>query len=132
MPTPDTLVWDEWAGSSRGLLARPILPNNVVALRTHIASIVAEVYNLTDGGAPEVVPLVVNDVMLTAPSGKDTWGKDQIGYTFNWPADGSLWPDPDKDYKVVITFTCNATIPALEDKEFIRVWQNHTYDPTAA
>ncbi len=126
MPIPDIMVWDEFAENSRGLMARPIMPNNVVALREHIATIQAEVYNRTDGGAPTIVPLTVNEVMLTAPSGKGTWNKDEIGYTFLWPADGTLWPDPAKVYQVVIRFT---TVLALGSKQFVRVWRANTFDP---
>lgn len=130
MPTPDILVWEEWAGSSRGLLSRPILPNNLTALQSNIQSIQAEIYNITDGGEPEVVNLTVADVMLTAPSGKGTWSKDDIGYTFNWPANGDLWPDPSKTYQIVVTFTCNNSIAALTGKSFQRVWRTNTHDPS--
>jgi len=129
MPAPDIFVWNEFAGSSRGLLARPVLPNNIDALRGHITSIEYKVYNVTDGGPPDVGTLDPLDVMLTAPSGKGTWTKDDIGYTFNWPASGDLWALPGKKYQIVLTFTCSNLIATLTGKQFIRVYKVTTYNP---
>jgi hypothetical protein len=122
----DVMEWDDFANSSRGLLARPILPNNVIALREHIATITYKAYNKTDGGAPVTGSLDPAEVMLTAPSGKNTWSKDQIGYTFLWPAPGTIWDEPGKLYQIVLTFT---TTVALGSKSFDRVYKVTTFDP---
>lgn len=124
----DVYQWEELAESARGLLARPYLPNNVVVLRSHIASITYEVYEVGGSGTPVIGTLVVSEVMLTAPSGKNTWDKDAIGFTFVWEADGSLWPDPDKTYQIVVIFT---TTIALGSKSFKRIWRVTTKNPAS-
>lgn len=127
----DVLPFSVFAESSRGLMARVILPNNAVAVRADIASIDYEVYNKTDGGVPVTGALVVADVMYTAL--QTDWNKDDIGYTFMWGVDGSLWPTPDKRYRVVLIFTIIAPFtakPELAGKSFIIAYDANTKDPS--
>jgi hypothetical protein len=126
---PSVFVWTEFAGNSRGLLARPTLPNNIPALLTHISSIDYKVYDLTTGLPPDEGSLDPADVMLAAPSGKDTWGKDQIGYTLVWPMPGTLISEPNHTYQIVLIFTLNNVIPSLSAKKFTLVWRTDTVDP---
>lgn len=124
----DLFEWDELADSSRGLLARPILPNNVTMLRGHVASIHVKVINRTTMVAVEV-DLDVTEVMLTTPSGKNTWAKDTIGFTFNWAMPGDKIPDSDTVYQIVVTWTMNNVFPSLNGKKCIRVWKATTKNP---
>jgi len=121
----DSFSFDEYAGSGRGLLARPVLPNNVNCVQSHVASIDYKVIKKSDSSFVTGT-LDPEDVMLTAPSGKNTWPKDQIGYTFNWAMPGTLIPDPNETYQIVITFTL---VPALDGNKFIRIWKATTFDP---
>jgi len=115
--------FDEYAGSARGLFARPVMPGNIIALREHIQAIKYEVF-LDGGSLGTPVDLVVADVMLTALA---EWRLDKIGYSFVFEAPGTLWPLAAKRYRVVVTFTQTSLAGG---KNFILVWQVNTKDPT--
>lgn len=120
----DIFKFNTWAGSSRGLLARPILPNNVVCFRADIQSISYRVVDL-DTLAEVSGMLVVNDVMFTTL--QLPWKPDTTGYTFNWGAPGTLWPLPNKKYRIVLTFLL---VPILfGGASFILVYEANTKDP---
>lgn len=120
----EVLHFAPFAASSKGLLARPILPRNVPALQSHIQSISYAVHNLTDGGAPVTGNLVVATVMQAA---LQPWTLDSIGYSFLWAASGTLWPLADKSYRILVTFTTTA---AEESLQFTLAWQADTSSPT--
>jgi hypothetical protein len=122
----EVMEWDEIADSARGLLARPILPGNIIALREHIDTITYEIYKVGSSDPPVTGILDVADVMLVAPSGKKTWRKDEIGFTFNWQADGSLWPTAGESYQIIVIFTTKSTYGS---KTFKRIWRVNTKDP---
>lgn len=122
----DVLVFEEFAGSGRGLLARPILMNNANASPANISLIEYLVYLL---GNPVPVfsgELVIADVLSATMT---PWPnkKDSIGFSFLWPADGDLWPDPGQQYRIIVRFT---TTPVLGSKKFILAWQANTFAPS--
>jgi hypothetical protein len=114
--------------SSRGLLARIILPNNQVAYRDDISSISYEVKNITDGLPSETGNLTVADVMFNA---LQIWNKDDTGFTFGWAFDGDLIPLPDKSYRFVLRFTIRPDHPVvnLQGKSFVVAYQANTRSP---
>ena len=119
----DVYRFKEYAGSGRGLMARPVLPGNRIAFLADIESIDYAVYNTTDGGPAVTGSLVVADVMLAAV---DTWARDGKGYSFLWPAPGSLWPLAGKVYRIVVSFHLK------EDGAgdvFIETWEVTTTNP---
>lgn len=115
--------FEVWKQSGRGLLARPVLPNNIVATRDMIDSISYAVYDLADVSDPTFTGnLVVADVMLTEPA---TWTIDTKGYTFLWGAPGSLWPNAGT-HRIIITFNVK---PANGGYIFIEVYEATAKDP---
>lgn len=127
----DVFQFSVFASSSRGLMARVILPSNKVAVLSDIAAIAYSVVNKTDNTTAVTGSLSPADVMFATVQ---SWPKDSSGFTFLWAADGSLWPIADKRYKVVITFTIvspYALSPLLAGKSFILVYQADTKDPQA-
>lgn len=126
----EAFAFAEFANSSRGLMARVILPNNVMAVLADIASITYAVYDKTAGTGPVTGTLTVSEVMYATAQ---AWGRDLLGYCFLWPAPGTLWPSPRRRYKVVLTFTMVNPYPAspsLAGKSFILVYQPETKDPS--
>lgn len=117
--------FEEYANSSRGLLARNYLPNNAIAYLANISAISYEIINLTDGLPGVTGSLTVADVMFAS---LQTWTIDNIGYTFLWELPGSLLPLAGKTYRIILTFT---TSVALGSKNFIRTWEADTKDPAA-
>lgn len=92
-----------WAGSGVGLMARVMLTTDEVGYREDIASIAYEVFVDGESQSPAVTgTLTVATVMLTALT---AWAKDPTGKTFHWDAPGTLFPDADTEYVVVLTFT---------------------------
>lgn len=122
----EVFKFEEWAGSSRGLMARPVLPSDVIMVQANVAAIGYQVYNITDGGAPLTGTLDVLTVMKTSPQ---TWNRDGKGFTFLHEGDGSWWSLPGKVYRVVISFV---TTPILGSKTLIEVWEVTTKDPAGA
>jgi hypothetical protein len=114
--------WVDFANNARPLVSRPILPwtFNSPAFKQHIHSISLSVYV---GGVLQGSPITL-DVDKVMFEDRQEWGKDRNGYTFLYPAPGSLWPDPDKTYRVVITF-----VPKDDDggplatHTFIEIWE---------
>jgi hypothetical protein len=94
-------------GSSRGLMARPILANNQPALRSVVSTVGYKVTNLTTGastpssGYQSLTPADVFYTALQTPFP----GGDAFGYSFLWRASGTLWPDASTDYFIDIQFT---------------------------
>ena len=115
----DCFAFEQYAGSGRGLMARPRMPTDVDALREHISAIEFEIYNMTDGGVPVTGELGVDESMFDSPR---PWGVDKIGHTFLHPASGAWWPLADKVYRIIITFipTEDAVPGAIP---FFEVWQ---------
>src|SRR5262245_16742057 len=125
------LQFSDFVLSSRGLLARPILPvtPSTPAFRADLQAITYAIYDkdasdvLVDSGV-----LNVADVMYTALV---PWPKDPIGHTFAWPVPGTVFQDPHR-YRIVITCTIinsHPTYPTLSGKAFLMVWQNNVQDP---
>jgi hypothetical protein len=125
--------WDEFANNGRGLIARPILPNNVAAVADDIASISYKSIRLDTNANIAAGNLVVADVMFSAAQ---PWERDEGGYTFLWPAPGEiLWPLPNKQYRIPVTFVIknpHPIYPVLSGKGFILVWQVNTKNPEGA
>lgn len=121
----EVYTFEEYAGSSRGLLARATLPTDVLATSANINSITYRVKDMTAGGAWSApAALVVADVMFATPQ---TWSRQTgkgTGYTFRWAAPGSLWPVAGHKYRIEITFVPEDgngnALPALA---FIEVWE---------
>lgn len=128
---PAYMEFEDWVLSSRGLLARIILPAyNQIAVRADIADIDYEVYNREDNSLVTSGSLDVNEVMFTAVQ---TWNRDDKGFTFMWTAPGELWQTPGV-FRIVIKFTIispHPTYPTLSNKSFKLVWQNTAKDPVA-
>jgi hypothetical protein len=124
----DILQFKEFVNSGRGLVARPILPNNISAFRADIATITYTVVNTNDSTSV-AGSLDPNQVMY--PS-LQPWDKDKIGYTFLWGADGALWPVAGKQYRIIVVFTVVNPFPAyplIAGKAFKLVWEADTIDP---
>lgn len=124
----DVLAFLVFANSSRGLMARVILPTNVIAVKADIAVIEYSVFDKLTGEPPAVGTLDVDQVMYSAAQ---PWSKDNLGYTFLWPADGSLWPDPNKRYRVKLVFTMVDPYPAkpiIAGKKFVLAYDAKTVD----
>jgi hypothetical protein len=117
-------------GSSRGLLARILLPNNQVALQEDIGNIAYEVKNITDDLPSETGALVVAEVMYAA---LQPWHKDSIGHSFYWPFEGDLIPLANKKYRFVLLFTIknDHAVASLQGKSFKIAYQADTKDPLA-
>lgn len=116
--------------SSRGLLARAILPNNAVAVKADIDSIQFSVKKRGSSAPAETGTLNVAEMMLDAPA---PWSKDKKGYTFLWPAPGTLWPD-EAQYRITITLVIKTpypAYPAIAGKAFTFTYQANTFDPEA-
>lgn len=127
----DVLEFGVFANSSRGLMARVILPNNIIAYKEHIQSIGYSVKNRTDNTPAVTGTLDPDDVMFSALQ-LEGWPSDKIGYTLLWPADGSLWPEADKEYRIALTFVIVNPFPLkpiLAGKAFILAYEAETEDP---
>jgi hypothetical protein len=108
-----------FAGSGKGLTARPIGPDDVEATADNLESITYESFDEATSTLVASGTLVIADVMLEEPG---TWPKDTTGYTLLWPAPGTLWPTADKRYRVQLTFT-----PLDEDvPPYFLAWQANT------
>jgi hypothetical protein len=121
----NVLIFEEFAGSGRGLLARPLLPNNITATRTNIGEIGYTIKNLITSSVVTGVldPAVV---MLASPM---PWKFDPVGYTFFWAAFGTLWPNVNTDYRIVIDFLIEAPGTQLHGFGFKLAYQAKTKDP---
>lgn len=119
----DIYRFDEWAGSGRGLEARPIMPNDIVALLSHIQSITYEVNDILIPGTIVSGSLDPDDVMFEEAQ---AWDKDDEGYTFLWNAPGTLWPTAGKKYRIVVAFVQTAL---QGGNTFLRVWEVTTKNP---
>ncbi len=98
----DVLPFNTFELSGKGLFARPLLLNTKIpAFRADILSIDYDVFNITDVSGPVSGTLSVAGVMYTA---LQPWDKDDEGYSFWWPAQGTLWPIANKRYRIRITF----------------------------
>jgi len=109
--------------SSIGLLARLLLPNNNICYLANISEIQYSVYNKTDGGPPVQGDLTVADVMYSTAQ---TWKYDSQGFTFLWAIPGSLMPDPDKTYRIVLKYTYYLPGSSFNGKKFKLVWEGTT------
>lgn len=110
-------TFEEWAGAARGLISRPVLPDDTIMVQANVESISFAIYNVTDGGAPVTGSLDVATVMKASPQ---TWSRDSKGFTFLHEASGSWWSLASKKYRIVITFL---TTVALGSKTLIEVWE---------
>jgi len=119
----DIFRWDDFASSGRGLIAGPILPQGIMALREHIASITYKVKNLT------TLAVVTDSIDLSYMySSVQPWDRDPNGFTFLWPASGDLWPNANTDYSITIEFI---TTPLMGNLKFKLVWRVSAKDPDA-
>lgn len=124
----DILTFDQFAGSARGLIARPIAPNNVIVTSALIDTITYRVKNLTDNLEPATGPVPASCLYAAV----QPWPKDPKGFTFLWEVDGALWPLALKVYRVNVIFTFKNTLalyPNLAGKSFVLAWQANTTDP---
>lgn len=125
----DIFQFEQWALSARGLMARPILPNNQPAFSTDIATIGFVVHNVSDN--VEIAAGTLDPAVVMYPTLQKPWKKDLIGFTLLWPFPGSYVPEPGK----IIRFKLTPTIinphgnAQLSGKSFIMVWQADTKDP---
>lgn len=122
------LVFDVFANSGVGFMARPLLPNNEICYQTNVGSIDYSVQNKTDGGAPVTGTLDPAIVMFPATQ---PWKFDSSGYTFLWAVPGTLWPNADKVYRIAITFTLNAPGTQFHGFSFVLAWEPKTTNPTS-
>lgn len=107
-----------FAGSAKGLTARPIGPDDVEATAANLASITYKSFDEATGLLIASGTLTLADVML-AEAG--SW-KFSPGYTFRWAAPGTLWPLANKSYRIQLTFT-----PAAADvPPYFLAWQANT------
>src|SRR4051812_19694041 len=119
MMAADIFKFSVFALSSKGLMARAILPNNKPATKSMVATIDYSIKNITDNSAPVTGNLVVADVMYDTPQ---PWDKDPLGFYFLWPVPGTLWPASDKQFRIVLTFTIitpNPTYPTIAGQAFL-------------
>jgi hypothetical protein len=124
MAAPDVLQFGVFAGNGKGLLARPIIQNNHIAVKGDIESIDFSIYDTGTEDAPVTGTLDPNIVMFTAPQ---TWDKDTKGYTLFIDAPGSWWPLPNKNYRVVIALTATS---GMGGATYLIVWEAQTADPS--
>lgn len=125
MPAPiDIFRFEVFANSARGLIARPVMPNNVVAVKSNIASINYTVKDMVTGNLVTGA-LDPNLVMFDTAQ---TWKYDKLGFTFLWVAPGSLWPLADRDYAISVVFVQQML---LGGNSFIEAWRAATKDPLA-
>lgn len=125
----DILPFQVFARSSKGLIARIILPTNVAAVKNDIDSISYEAIDKT-GSDPVLTGSIDPDEVMFGSL--QPWSKDPLGFNFLWAADGNLWPDPDKRYNIKITFTIVTPFtakPSLAGKSFILVYEANTKSP---
>lgn len=123
---PDNvLIFEEFANSGKGFLARPVLPDNNPALRVKIGEVSYTVKDMTTGG------LVTGDldpeiVMMAALV---TWKYDKIGYSFFWAVPGILWPTAGHSFRVVVDYLVEDPGTQLDGFAFKLAWQNDCVDP---
>ena len=122
------LIFDVFAGSGKGLMARPILPNNSVCFKTHVGTIEYEIYNVTDGDVPVTGTLDPDVVMF---SSVQPWKYDNGGYSFLWAAFGTLWPEHSKIMRVVVRIQLSIPGSPFDGFVFLMVWQPMTKNPAA-
>lgn len=125
----NVVQFEEFADSGRGFLARPILPNNVPAIKANISEITYEVHetgNSTPSASGVLDPAVVMfDEM-------QTWKFDSDGYSFWWAVPGELWPLPNTFYRIIVSFLIEAPGNQMHGKAFKLVWEAQTVDPVGA
>jgi len=119
----EPFLFEEYAGSGRGLIAAPIFLDNLLALRADIDAISFKVIKLSDSS--EVTGSVPLSAMKVAAV---PWDRDDVGYSFLWNAPGTLWPDPNEKYRIIVIFTVTV---ALGGYSFIKTWEVSTKDPEA-
>jgi hypothetical protein len=113
--------FEEFNGSGKSLLAAPYLVGNTLLTAADVEAITYKIKKMSDSS--EVTGSVPLDAMLAVPA---EWNRDEIGYTFQWDAPGTLWPDAGEVYRIIITFTL---IAALGGGSFKKVWEVTTVDP---
>jgi hypothetical protein len=111
-------AFEVFAGSAKGLQARPLNADGSIATSENIASIAYASFDESNGEKVAFGELDVADVMHSSPQ---SWDVDEDGCTFHWPAPGSLWPAADKRYRVQITFT-----PVGGELPYMLAWQAMT------
>jgi hypothetical protein len=108
-----------FAGSGKGLTARPIGPDDVEATADNLASVTFESFDEVTGLLVASGIIAIAAVML---ADYVPWSKDLIGYSFRWPAPGTLWPAAGGRYRVQVTFTpSDLTVPP-----YLLAWQANT------
>jgi hypothetical protein len=116
--------FEEWAGSARGLCARPIRGQKTPIVAADVQSVRYESWDVDAKTLVASGPLTVADVMLAALA---PWSYDDVGYTFLWEAPGTLWPVAGKSYRVIVYYTLT---PLFNNNTFIRVWRVKTKGAT--
>src|SRR3982750_190820 len=96
----DILNFDVFAGNGKGLMARPILPNDVIATKSLIDTIAYSIKKMS-GGSPVTGSI---DPLITMVDVPVKWKADSVGRTFLWPIPGTLIPTPNEEYRIIITF----------------------------
>jgi hypothetical protein len=127
----DIFEFENFVQSSRGLMARPILPNNKAALRADIETVGFVCHNITDN--VEIAAGALDPAIVMFPLLQKPWRKDDTGFSFLWAFPGNYVPDPGKKVRFKITFTIIPTHvdPQLQGKSFVMVYQADTKDPLA-
>lgn len=123
----EVFSFERFAGSGKGLRARPILGDGEAATPENIYSISYRVRNVTDGLTSGSTDLDVDEVLFATAR---AWTKYRNGYTFLFNAPGTLWPDPNKVYRILVTFVPkDANGDADTQRAFTEVWEVTTTDP---
>lgn len=125
----DIFEFEQFSNSARGLMGRPILPNNKPALRQDIAAVGFVVHDLTDNtlvASGQLDPAVVMFTALQKP-----WRKDDVGFSFLWAFPGNYVAVADHKIRFKITFTMidPHPDPQLSNKSFLIVYQADVRDP---
>lgn len=116
----EIMSFTEYAGSGRGLRARPTTPIDVVASPSNIDSIFYQIKPMPGGPLGPEVPLVVADVLFDVPR---KWFKSPDGYTLLIPIPGSAWPTPGL-YRIIVTLVPkDAGGTPRPDLAFSEVWE---------
>lgn len=111
----------ELAGSGRAMLARPYGPDNAMAVPADIDTIAYAAHVKGNATPFTSGSLTVADVLLDTPV---AWDVDDTGYTFIWPAPGTLWPTAGTTYRIIVTFT-----PSNGDPAYLLVWEVRAIAP---
>jgi hypothetical protein len=128
---PDIQQFEQYLLTSRGLLARPILPNNKPALRADILSIAATVRDITAN--TEIATGALDPAVVMYTTLQKPWKKDDTGFSFLWVFPPEYVPVAGHSvrFKIVFTIINPHADPQLSGKPFMIVFQADVKDPFA-